>query len=29
MLTALAELRHGRESRRWAALRTLARSARR
>src|SRR4051812_28052814 len=27
-LTALAELRHGRESRRWAALRTLGRSAR-
>jgi acyl-CoA reductase-like NAD-dependent aldehyde dehydrogenase len=27
-LTALAELRHGRESRRWAALRTLLRTAR-
>jgi acyl-CoA reductase-like NAD-dependent aldehyde dehydrogenase len=27
-LTALAELRHGRESRRWAALRTLLRAAR-
>jgi acyl-CoA reductase-like NAD-dependent aldehyde dehydrogenase len=27
-LTALAELRHGRESRRWAALRTLWRTAR-
>jgi acyl-CoA reductase-like NAD-dependent aldehyde dehydrogenase len=27
-LTALAELRHGRESRRWSALRTLMRSAR-